>query len=66
AVYMASANLAFSAGSGLAVLLESWMGYGGMYVLCGLMNLGFLFLWPLFSLEQHQKRVNILEEAFQT
>ncbi|MBD3649660.1 MAG: hypothetical protein HUJ31_19880, partial [Pseudomonadales bacterium] len=61
AVYMASANLALSAGSGLVAPLDARMDAGEMYLVAAAMNGLFLLLWPLFNLERHQERLLALD-----
>jgi PAT family beta-lactamase induction signal transducer AmpG len=63
AVYMASANLALSAGSGLVALIDPYLDYAGMYLVGAGLNLLFLVLWPFFNLESHKGRIAGLEPA---
>ena len=60
AVYMASANLALSAGSTSAGPLDLFLDYQGMLFVAAGLNALFLLVWPLFSLEKHRARLETL------
>lgn len=60
AVYMASANLALSAGSGMAAGLDAYVDSPGLIFVAAGLNLLFLALWPLFSLARHRERLRDL------
>lgn len=60
AVYMASSNLALSAGSALVKPL-SVFDNSTMYYFAAGMCVAFVMLWPMFNLERHQARLTLLE-----
>lgn len=63
AVYMASANLTYSMGSGAVAPLGMLMGYQGMfYVMAGL-HVAFLVLLPFMNFERHQRDNEALEAS---
>jgi MFS transporter, PAT family, beta-lactamase induction signal transducer AmpG len=58
-LYMASANLAQSAGQGLtAALAPLGVGAPGLFLLMAGLNAAMLALWPLFSLEKHRAKLD--------
>lgn len=61
AVYMASSNLAFAAGSALVAPLGMWLDFQGMFFFCAALCGLFLLVWPVFNLERHSERIKVLE-----
>ena len=59
AVYMASANLTLSIGSGLAAPLAS-LDYSQMFLVVAGFNVLFLVLWPLLDLKRQQRDLDLL------
>ena len=57
AVYMASANLALSAGSGMTAALDAYLDSSGQIFVAAGLNLLFLLLWPLFSMDKHRENL---------
>ncbi len=63
AVYMASANLTLSMGSGLAGPLNVYLDYSGMFLVVAGMNVAFMALWPFLDLERQQRDLDGLTAA---
>ncbi len=57
AVYMASSNLAFPAGSAAVAMLAGRLETSEIFLVAAVMNAGFLLLWPMFNLENHKVRM---------
>jgi PAT family beta-lactamase induction signal transducer AmpG len=60
AAYMALANLTYSMGSGLLVLLSGFTDYRGMMLFSSLMIGLMLLLLPLVDLDRHEKDLSKL------
>ncbi|MBL6690586.1 MAG: MFS transporter [Pseudomonadales bacterium] len=61
AVYMASANLTYSMGSGAVAPLGAFMDYQGMFLVMAGLHLAFLLLLPLMNFERHERDNEMLE-----
>lgn len=61
AVYMASANLTYSMGSGAVAPLGEFMSYEGMFFVMAGLHLAFLVLLPFMNFERHERDNAALE-----
>lgn len=61
AVYMASANLTYSMGSGAVAPLGAIMDYQGMFLVMAGLHLAFLLLLPFMNFERHERDNEMLE-----
>ena len=57
AIYMASANLALTAGNAMAAGMDPYLDASGMLYVAAGFNVLFLVLWPFFNMESHRQRM---------
>ncbi len=63
AVYMASANLTYSMGSGALAPLGAYLDYEGMFFVMAGLHLAFLLLLPFVNFERHERDNEALDKS---